>query len=54
MTSERCGDCSSWYRGGIGAGRGGGWCDRWNIPKFASNVLAPTNGCWKKRKEAEK
>jgi len=43
---KKCGDCRHWMRGGIGAGRGGGFCMRWNIPKLASNELAPKGGCY--------
>jgi len=45
--AKRCGDCYFWSRGGIGSGRGGGYCIKWNIPKYASNELAPEGGCWK-------
>lgn len=43
---KRCGTCDHWSRGGIGAGRGGGWCLQWKIPKNASNELM--KDCWER------
>jgi len=40
IEAHRCGDCRSWSRGGLGAGRGGGYCGRWQIPKYKNNTLA--------------
>jgi len=44
---KRCGDCQSWSRGGAGAGRGGGYCLRWMIPKIANNFFM--SECWENR-----
>ena len=41
---KKCGTCRRWHRGGLGAGRGGGMCWKWNIPKYASNTLMEE--CW--------
>ena len=46
MTEDRrCGNCKSWSRGGIGAGRGGGYCMRWGIVKHPQN-RHHADGCW--------
>jgi len=44
---RRCGTCKSWMRGGIGVGRGGGWCYRWSVPKTPGNKITDEqNDCW--------
>lgn len=46
MTEDkRCGNCRYWSRGGIGAGRGGGYCLRWNVPKHPQN-RHHADDCW--------
>ena len=52
MNEKRCGTCRKWSRGGIGAGRGGGYCLTWGIPKLASNsVTHPVGECWEPKRE---
>lgn len=45
---KRCGDCRSWSRGGTWAGRGGGTCFRWMIPKIKNNLFMAE--CWEEGK----
>jgi len=46
MTEDRrCGNCRFWSRGGVGAGRGEGYCLRWMIPKHPQN-RHHTKDCW--------
>jgi len=42
----RCGTCDHWCRGGIGHGRGGGSCIKYNLSRVASNTcgIGP-HGC---------
>lgn len=42
---KRCGNCSRWSRGGVGAGRGGGYCFRWMIVKHPQNQHH-ADDCW--------
>ena len=44
---KECGSCRSWSRGGMGAGRGGGYCLRYMIPAHPQNRLKNDgNNCW--------
>ena len=52
MTEKhQCSTCRWWTRGGMGVGRGGGYCLRWDIPKTPANKITNIiHSCWEPKR----
>lgn len=48
---KQCSTCRWWTRGGVGVGRGGGYCLNWRIPKTPANKITnEKHDCWEPKR----